>query len=964
MDKEPKKKELLKKISELKGTLGGLKSELGEVDDKIAKKKGTAPDTTKKPKVEPAEPTTKEEKTDYDKIVGGWIDEESEKQKEYDKVVSGWIDEEKNNKAEENPEEVDEPVEKEKDYDNIVGSWVDQETAEIKERGIGKISPEPGHGEPGKAEHAPTLPETMVDTIADKQITGALLTKEELEFYFENTAEIYKAIDQKKYGTSENVDYSKLTEQEPEPVILTHENKVQQIADKLASFDTKSMSEEDVAFYKANTKEIEKLLTGEKMREGEAIRKERERLARENLKKNIIDTAKRGKDLGISAINKTKTAFEMFGRTGGALTGMSKDMEPDGIYPEMPDRVVTIPAEPEPASPKTLEQKETELELARRMYLEYKTGSVKNKKDMELFEQQRVEKEKIYQDLKMETVKQLVAEGKIDEAKEFLTKEVELRRAHEIKHGSLWARLKSGAANKIEAWDKWGLDKEGDTSNEKLVNWGKRMVKRTVNISFIGLTSSLIVTGIGNHALSSTSALAGGAGSRLLQKLAWGVGLGTAFDYARTKIPPTVDAANAKKILRAIVLGGGAVIVGGMIITGTAIPLAAGLATGASAAIGYGISKFVKKDKWSEKNITEKIENTKNNFDVNDLDNIENWEKSYREVLQEGEKYRIYRKLTSTAAAVAGSTVSLEMIGLTKDHGMPPKEDYTNFAKNFWGGVKKAGSWISGFFEGGKGGPDGGVPEIKTNPDFSPEAPTSPKIEPAPDAQPKAPDGEKAPENTEPRAEAKPDPEHHDKHEEYAHKKDSDHHTKKYDSAAKRDAYSKVTKSYLGEQGPRPQEEHSSHAKLVHKEVSGYQGHGTSGYVGSDSEYRPGEVHQQTNEQVIHRPDSISVDEMADKVYEKNLKLILNTPESVKAWHTFNSEDHGTTANSFLDSSRSGLGSQQLKNLQDYILRVMKETKIKPKDDESIEDFLSRAFEKAAKKASSGNNDMLDSLKL
>ena len=125
MDKVPTKKELLKQLEELKGTLGGLKSELSEVDDKIAKKKGAVPDTTKKPKAKAADTTTKEEKTDYDKMVGGWIDAETIEQKNYDDTIGSWIDEE-------TKEHKNAPEDKTKDassfYDQTVSDWIDKET--------------------------------------------------------------------------------------------------------------------------------------------------------------------------------------------------------------------------------------------------------------------------------------------------------------------------------------------------------------------------------------------------------------------------------------------------------------------------------------------------------------------------------------------------------------------------------------------------------------------------------------------------------------------------------------------------------------------------------------------------------------------------------------------------------------------------------------------------------------------
>ena len=850
MDKVPTKKELLKQLEELKGTLGGLKSELSEVDDKIAKKKGAVPDTTK------------EEKTDYDKIVGSWIDEETKEHKNapqdktkdassfYDQTVSDWIDKETKNNS----------VKKYEDFieDNI------------------KNRPEPFEKKFNNWEK--NLYED-IDKKADKAQTDFDARYAELN---------------KKYATTEPVATADESTPTPEPKsALSPEDQEgrEKLIETIARKHKGELSEDELEFYFENR---------------DAIYEEMNRQS---------DGEFGIKAPGISAIEEEETEeFE--------------------------------PAHPEPASPKTLEQKETEFELARRMYLEYKTGSVKNKKDMELFDQHRAEKEKIYQDLKMETVKKLVAEGKIDEAKEFLTKEVELRHAHEIKHGSLLTKLRAGSAKGIEAWDKWGVDKEGATSREQLANRGKRMIKRIVNISLIGLTSSGIVAGIGNHALTSTSALSGGVGSKLLHKLVWGVGLGTAFDYARTTIPKGVNAEKAQKLLKKLIIGGGTVVVGGLVLTGTAVPLAAGLATGTSAAIGYGISKFVKKDKWSEKNIKEKIETTKNKFNPNDLDNLKNWEKDYIEVLKEGEKYRIYRKLSSTAAAVAGSTISLEVIGYTKDNSEEMKQVYGDTFKNFWSGVKK---WWSnlGSNEDGDSKPieinqDDNIPNIDATPapDQNIEAPT--------DSQPKAPDEDQTPEQTNSRAESGPAHEDSDKHDEYAHKKDSDHHTKKYDSAATREAYSKVTKGYLGEQGPRPQEEHSSHAKLVHKDVSGYQGRETSGYVGSDSEYRPGEVHQHTSEQTIHRPESISVDEMADRVYDNNLRMILNTPESRAIWENIKDDTGETNVNTFLNINRDDLGSVQIKNLQDYILKVIDEVKLKPQKNESIEDFLSRAFEKAS----------------
>ena len=87
---------------------------------------------------------------------------------------------------------------------------------------------------------------------------------------------------------------------------------------------------------------------------------------------------------------------------------------------------------------------------------------------------------------------------------------------------------------------------------------------------------------------------------------------------------------------------------------------------------------------------------------------------------------------------------------------------------------------------------------------------------------------------------------------------------------------------------------------------------------------------------------------MADRVYDNNLRMILNTPESRAIWENIKDDTGETNVNTFLNINRGDLGSVQIKNLQDYILKVIDEAKLKPQKNESIEDFLSRAFEKAS----------------
>lgn len=811
-------------------------------------------------------------------------------------------------------------------YDEALGNWLDKDNNKLKGKtspdssviAVGATDSEPIPDEPIEPPPIPKIlsAEEKVEAIAEKQITGDSLTKEELDFYFENRDKIYKAIDQKKYGV---------------------------VADKLASYDTKNMSDEDVDFYKANSKEIEKLLTGEKMKEGEAIRKERERIERENMKKNVLDTLKKGKEFGISAINKTKTALEMFGRGGGALTGMSKDMEPEGIYPNEPEPLATSDIEPtpEPATSKTPEQNETEFELTRRLYFEYSTGSAKFKKESELFKQHAEEKEKAYKEAKMAKYQQLLDEGKDIEAGEFIAHEVELRHEHDIKHGPLWAKLKSGASQKIEAWDKWGVDKEGADWNEKLGNWNKRIFKRAVNIAFIGLTSSALVAGLASKGIGSATALSGGVLSRLGAKLGWGVTLGTFTEYLMTKIPPNADAKKSKKLLKGLMIGGGIIGAGTLVFFG---PSLVGLGVGASAAVGYGVSRHIEKKGWTEKSIQQKKENAKSKFDVSNLDKLEIYEKEYAEMLKTSENSRIYRKLASTLAAVAGSTASLELIGYTKDHSEEMNKVYGNSFKNFWGGVKKwwtnLGSNEDGDSKAIKIDPSDTTPEEKINP-----APRQ-KIETPVENQTEAPKNE----------ETTTQPEHkdhgrNDQDGKHSHDRNDDHEKKSPRHHVGKKDYSGVHKNWMGKTGNNINNHQGHHiesnhgAKVGYTEVEAYRHNNPTGYKNYGTPYSE---HQHPNHESMGAPERITTEEMADRIYSKNLSMILNTPESRAIWENIKDDSGETNVNTFLTISREDLGSVQIKNLQDYILKVIDEIKLKPQKDESIEGFLSRAFEKAS----------------
>lgn len=619
---------------------------------------------------------------------------------------------------------------------------------------------------------------------------------------------------------------------------------------------------------------------------------------------------------------------------------------------EVEEMEKTKPMEPEPTAPKTKEQTETEFELARRLYFEYSTGSAKFKKESELFKEHALEKEKAYKEAKKSIYQQLISEGKINEAKEFIIKEVELYREHEIKHGPLWTKLKGSASQKIEAWDKWGVDKEGADWNEKLSNWNKRIIKRAINISFIGLTSSGIVAGLAEKGIGSATALAGGTFSRLGAKLGWGVTLGTFTEYLITKISPNVDAEKAQKVLKATLIGAGALGATYVAVTGVSL---VGLGVGASAAIGYGISKYTEKKGWTEKSIKEKKENAKNKFNVSNLDDLDKYEKEYLEILKQAENSRVYRKLASTLAAVAGSTTSLEMIGYTRDNNEEITQVYGNSFKNFWSGVKKW--WAKPWFDEEKDSK-----AIHVNPDHRvPEKISTP--EPSHQKEiPKKPDGitESEPKHSE---ENITDKKIHENHDQENNK--IKHHVGKKD-------YSRVRKTWMNSTGGNDNyEDHKISnnygAKVGYTEVSGVRNYpdrnengqylGYKDYTNQNSARYENHNYNQTHK--VEIPERITNEEMADRIYSKNLNMILNTPESRTIWENIKDDQNQTDINSFLAIDRDNLGSVQIKNLQDYIEKVIDVTKLKPKDHESIEEFLSRAFDKA-----SSRPKMLEKLQL
>lgn len=968
-----KKEDLLKKAEELKASISTLNKSIAETKKKIVREKIAtsaipAPDVPEK-----KHRITRTAKNSDDKTKETWAPGKNRDKKKlnYNKVVSEWIDEESGNAKTQDKITEESKVEEKTNYDELVGNWLDQETTERKQ----KASLE--NETPKSLENAKSSPEEMIENIATKQMTGELLTEEEKEFYFANRESVYKALD-KKWDEKSKLEASRPMppdldkslavrnmrreerRREFEKNMTPEEKKISEIAYKLA-YDKSKMTSADVDFYRDNARAVERLLTDELLAEGEEYRQDKHREMVRNIKETSLNAVKQSyrdtKDLMKNVADKTKTAFEMFGRGGNSLTGMEGNMEFETIEAEKIEGSKALEPKTEPA-PKSPEEKVTEFELAKKLFYATKNVKAKTVEDKE----GKARREQDYIDAKIAMVQKMFADGKDDEAREFLRKEVEFKRSHEREHGPLAERLKSNITKSLVAWENWGKD-----------DWKARMVKRAISISLIGLSSSWSVQKLADHGVGTASALSGGVLKYGGRKLLYGLGLATIMDATTSNINPKYKKF-ALNVLKAGAVGGGLTFAA---VTGS------GVAAGASAAIGYGLSKLVGRKNWSEKTLQDKMEIAKRiAFDPKNTKGVEDYEVNYEKILKSAENTRLKRNLAKAAVALTSSTASLELYGMAHNYNLEHQE-----TGGLWG-------WIKDHLKFGKGSKD--IPE---NQHPSPSTIETPPVKENIEVPPKTPTITEAPKET-----PETTPSHPDEHKpESKHYADDDHgngsnnekhsshsiahehqnnpafQQKPYNYYAK-DGYNYDTKSsdanyhkpynyyardgYHYDTGTNNTQEHENeHAsntnhendnlkikhEVVFKTTSGYQNYGHDSYdIG----------HHDTHHDAIndHNRENINTEEFAHKTYDHNLKNIFTTSQSQELWNHIKDQHDTMNAKVLLGMEHDEIGSKEMQNLQEYVKKVADITNLDPKAGtntklpESIEEFLGRAFNKAIDK--------------
>ncbi|MDQ5954129.1 MAG: hypothetical protein QG583_57, partial [Patescibacteria group bacterium] len=298
--------------------------------------------------------------------------------------------------------------------------------------------------------------------------------------------------------------------------------------------------------------------------------------------------------------------------------------------------------------------------LSRKEYFDFKNLKPKNVSPeyAKEYQEKLSIKENAYRESKNKIVTALVMEGRQQEAQEFLMHEVEIKRKNDIENGGLGPKIKQGISNGIEAWDKWGVehtDKEGNLVKGNVL---KRLAKMGVSMTLIGLTASWSVEKLANIGGTAT-ALDGGTTSYLLNKLKIGLGLGAIMET----IPPKHKKWVGKLVTMTVIAGGATLAIAGG-------GLMAGMAVGASSAVGYGLSKLAQ-GRFSEKKIDERAEKMKTDNTIN-VENIEEdsaeFERQAEEAIIKAENTRLKRKLAGATAALVGSVATLEFSGMIRDH--------------------------------------------------------------------------------------------------------------------------------------------------------------------------------------------------------------------------------------------------------------------------------------------------------
>jgi hypothetical protein len=381
---------------------------------------------------------------------------------------------------------------------------------------------------------------------------------------------------------------------------------------------------------------------------------------------NIVDTSPDLKKDSTVTVNKKETKTEkpadkqekgdkIFANKFYA-TKLNKDAEnPQGTIPKKKEanknkKGATLKAEKVGIIPKTPE--EEELYDAREEYFRAKRAAKFNSKYKSedptkptFYEDDLAKAEKSYKALRNRTIEDCLAKGEAGkaEAQEFLLKEVELKRKHDLENGFArrGERMMHGVSKGIEMWDNFGKAEgfKGDV---------QRFTKTAISLAMIGAISGFAVHKLAELGIGTASALGGGLTSYMGRRM--GVGLGLSAIMA--KIPD-----DKKKWINYTLIAGSA---GLAVFGGGAL---AGLAVVGSSVVGLGVARLAK---GYNKKIESRIAKVqKGEIDLNRLDEME---KEKEIVLKKAEMTRTLGKLGEVLLALMVSMGTLEMAGLVHDH--------------------------------------------------------------------------------------------------------------------------------------------------------------------------------------------------------------------------------------------------------------------------------------------------------
>jgi len=264
--------------------------------------------------------------------------------------------------------------------------------------------------------------------------------------------------------------------------------------------------------------------------------------------------------------------------------------------------------------------------------------------------------EKEYKEAKVSAVRDFLNKGDNEGAQNFLISEIELLRKENI-NVSMSERLASGVSKGIQVWEAWGEARIDENGVKIEASRSARLAKMATSIGLITGATSL-TAGLGTEAI--------------VGRLAVGLGMGSLMeggDMAIGKLGKLTEKQKkvARTVLKVGMLGLSATVA---IVGGGAIGVAA---LGASAAVGYGMPKFLKRfDDKTTKASKESILEGGIPYSSNLEATLDDFEKNYKDFLKTAEKSRIMRKIIGASATIAVSTAVIQASSWNQSGAVTP----------------------------------------------------------------------------------------------------------------------------------------------------------------------------------------------------------------------------------------------------------------------------------------------------